>query len=118
MTYEIRRKMAPRTLVDIFSAEAFRYETFITNIDEVFSHPVDTVKNFLHSKSDNDLTALRNEIFLELCSHFSEEDLQAAGVSLHVTDQVTNNLRKRYKSSTKIDDHYYIQYITRRKFYS
>ena len=56
------------------SSEDFRYETFITNIAEVFSHPVDTVKIFLHSKSENDLTALRNEIFLNFVpSRFSEK---------------------------------------------
>ena len=95
--------MAPRQL-DVIFAGGFRYEVFLDNISEIFSHSIDTVKDYLITLSDDVRSTLRTETFIEFCSHFSEECLEDSGISLDATDPISSNLRKRYKAATRIED--------------
>ena len=50
-------KMAPRQL-DIIFENNFLYEIFIVNISEIFSHHVDTVKEYFKKLSEDEISAL------------------------------------------------------------
>ena len=79
--------MAQRQL-DVIFAGGFRYQVFLANSSEIFSHSIDTFKDYLNTLSDDVRSTLRTKIFIEFCSHFSEECLEDIGISLDAADPI------------------------------
>lgn len=100
--------MAPRSLGEIFSVLKSDNGTFIINyievIQEICSHPKDSILQEFATVNDSTVFSLREQLFIEMLDIFKIEEFAENNVILDQENALLKNLRKRYKASTCLED--------------
>ena len=94
--------MAPRTigeLIPILTSESHEVEvniaeTFMSVIEEIYSHPKDEINNSLVYIKDKDIFTIRERLFIEFLEVTPEELLQRRNIYINIAEPISN-LRKR-----------------------